>query len=133
MNNWLYAVMTIFAKPFNICSPKFGGNCTFRPTWLQQWLMTMWFWFFCCNCKPIDSSGWPRKDILGMVSEICNRQQKAYLTGYIIIIVSRARRPSARRALSQPGSREPAWFIRVAKLCLYQGRQTLLSAVRISY
>jgi len=26
MNNWLYAVMTIFTQRFSICNPKFGGN-----------------------------------------------------------------------------------------------------------
>jgi len=26
MNNWLYAVMTIFAQRFNTCSPRFGGK-----------------------------------------------------------------------------------------------------------
>ena len=32
MNNWLYAVMTIFAQRFNICSPKVGGVTALFPS-----------------------------------------------------------------------------------------------------
>jgi len=31
MNNWLYAVMTIFTHRFNICSPKFDGRRCLSP------------------------------------------------------------------------------------------------------
>ena len=34
-------------------------------------------WSFCCTCKPVDSSRWPRKYKFGMLSEICNQQQNA--------------------------------------------------------
>jgi len=30
MTNWLYAVMTIFAQWFNICSANFGGDGAFH-------------------------------------------------------------------------------------------------------
>jgi len=32
---------------------------------------------FFFNCKPVDSSRWPRKDKFDMVSEICNLQRNA--------------------------------------------------------
>ena len=93
MNNRIYAVMKIFAQRFNICSPKFG--CTtppFASNWLhawQQWLLVAgWFSLFCCNWKLIDSSRWSRKDKFGMVNEIGNRQQNAWLIGWIILLKS---------------------------------------------
>jgi len=71
----------------NFCSTieylqyKNGGmTAPFAPTWRrvrQQLVMTVWFWTFCCNCKPVDKSRWPRKDKFGVVSEVCNRQKNA--------------------------------------------------------
>ena len=39
-----------------------GMTAPFAPTWLrvrQQCLMAVWFWSFCCNCKPVGNSRSP--------------------------------------------------------------------------
>ena len=61
MNDWLYfdflAKLALRGNE-NICSTvqylqaKIYNATTFVPTWLhawQQWLMAVWFWFFCCD------------------------------------------------------------------------------------
>jgi len=77
MTYWFYAVMTVFASMFNICSPNFGDDGAFLPPsslhlatrlW-QQRLMAMWFWSSCCNCKPVDKSRWPRKAYLAWLEK----------------------------------------------------------------
>jgi len=44
--NRLYAVMTIFAQRFNICSSKLERSTAHLPPWLrtwQQWLVAIWY------------------------------------------------------------------------------------------
>jgi len=38
INNWFYAIMTIFVQRFSICSSKFGETPSpSAPTWLRAW------------------------------------------------------------------------------------------------
>ena len=72
----------IFAPLWGKRIGKFCGGMTtpFTPTWLRvrkQSLMAVWFWSFCCNCKPVDNSHTGPEDKFGMVSEIRNRQKNA--------------------------------------------------------
>ena len=42
------------------------------PTWLrvrQQWLMAVWFWSFCCNCKLVDNSAGHEKTNLAWLAK----------------------------------------------------------------
>ena len=62
----------LFSQRFNICTLQ-SKVLRLSPFWLlarQQWLMVPWFWSFCCNCKPVDSSRRLREDKFGMVREL---------------------------------------------------------------
>ena len=93
-NNWFDVVITIFAQHEHLQSKIGEMTLSFAPTWRrvrQQLLMGLWFWTFCCNCKPVDNSLWPWKDKFGMISETCNRQKsvsknaKRYLKNWLKI------------------------------------------------
>jgi len=80
--NWLYAVMTIFAQRFNICSSNFERSTvpiallvTHRATATDGHMFLSSS--FCCKCKPLDSSRRSRKDKFVMVSKLCNQQHNA--------------------------------------------------------
>ena len=93
MNNWLYAIMTIFAHGSKFAVQNLRDDCAIRPNWLRawpQWLMAVWFWSFCCNCKPVDSPCRSRKGKFGMVSKICNRQQIVFRSGVYKLFCPRA-------------------------------------------
>jgi len=65
--------LTIFAQQFTNCCANFEGDGAFHPhlatrPW-QQWLITMWFWSFCCNRKPVEISRRPRKTYLSWLAK----------------------------------------------------------------
>ena len=80
MSNWFTRSWRFLLNSSIFAIQNLGNDGAFHPTWLhawQQWLMAMWVWSFCGNCKPVDNSRWLRKDKFGMVSEIGNTQKNA--------------------------------------------------------
>jgi len=83
MNNWFYAVMTMFYQCSVFAVQNLWKTTSFNPAWLAAWqqsLVDMWFWTFCCHCKLVDSWSRQQKDNFSMVSKICNWQIMGHQT-----------------------------------------------------
>ena len=57
MNNWSFTRSSeILFNGSIFAVQSLAGTVPFVPTWVrawQQWLMAVWFWSFCCKCKPV--------------------------------------------------------------------------------
>ena len=72
MNNWLYAIMAMFAQRSVFAVQNLGATAPFTRTGLAAWqhsLVAARFWSLCCHCELVDSSSRQRKNNLAWLAK----------------------------------------------------------------